>query len=288
MPLITVGVSTYNRREYLRESLDSLLAQTWTDYEIIVMDDGSTDSTDEMMGLHYPGIKYFYKENGGDASAKNAIAERADSRFLVFNDSDDLFYPNSLDMLVKPLLEHPAGHCSYGQYVRIDAQGRELETTQKVGHFPSGRILPDLLDHIIVSGCGFMYPLESFRRLGGFDTSMRVGHDYLFTLRMALDHHFHAMNAPVFKRRRHDGNLSGGSYDKIKLLADMVESFCREHAADAGLEPKRIARRLARYNVTLAREARRERRPRSLVQDHLRQSLQQDFQFKTLLRRLIW
>jgi len=288
MPLITVGVSTYNRREYLRQSLDSLLDQTWRDYEIIVADDGSNDGTGEMMRQHYPGVKYFCKANGGDASAKNLIAEHADSRFLVFNDSDDLFYPTSLDMLVAPLLEHPAGHCSYGQYVRIDAQGRELETVQKVRRFPSGRILPHLLEHILVSGCGFMYPLESFRRIGGFDTSMRVGHDYLFSLTMALDHQFHAMNAPVFQRRRHDGNLSGGSYEKIKLLCDMVETFCRQHATAAGLDPKVVARRLARYHTTLAREARREHRPRTLVQDHLRQSLELDFQMKTLLRRLFW
>ena len=86
LPLISIGVSTYNRREYLKFSLDSLLAQTYKNCEIIVIDDGSTDGTAEMMQECYPQIKYVYQANAGDAAAKNHAAALAQGEYIVFND----------------------------------------------------------------------------------------------------------------------------------------------------------------------------------------------------------
>ena len=71
-PLITIGVSAYNRANYLPFCLDSLLAQTYPNCEIIVIDDGSSDNTRELMQTKYPQIKYVYQENAGDAAAKNS------------------------------------------------------------------------------------------------------------------------------------------------------------------------------------------------------------------------
>ena len=110
-PLITVGVSTFNRKTYLRESLKSLENQTFRDFEIIVADDGSTDGTQEMIRMEFPEVRYFYQENQGDAAAKNKVADHARGRYLVFNDSDDLFLPDTLERLYAPLANDPDG-CS--------------------------------------------------------------------------------------------------------------------------------------------------------------------------------
>ncbi|MDR0716263.1 MAG: glycosyltransferase family 2 protein [Azoarcus sp.] len=287
MPRITVGVSTYNRKAYLRECLRALEKQTWRDFAVIVVDDGSSDGTGEMMKEEFPEVKYVFKENGGDATAKNRVVDEADSEFLVFNDSDDIFLPDALERLVAPLLEYP-DHCSYGQYVLIDERGAEQKTRQKRGFYPSGRIVAQLVEHIIVPGVGFMCPLAAFRDHGKYDESLRVGHDYKMGLEMSLTHDFHAMNRVVFKRRRHSGNISGASYEKTRILCAIVEDFCRGHAGDPDLPPQLLARRLARYHATLAREAWKEKLPRETMKKHLEEALRLDFSLKNLWRRLVW
>ena len=103
LPLITIGVSAYNRENFLPESLDSLLAQSYPNIEIIVVDDGSVDNTKALVTEKYPQVRYIYKENGGDASAKNLAAKEAKGEFIVFNDSDDLFYPDAVESLYTAL-----------------------------------------------------------------------------------------------------------------------------------------------------------------------------------------
>ena len=99
LPLLTIGVSAYNRENFLPECLDSLLAQSYPNIEIIVVDDGSVDNTKALVTEKYPQVRYIYKENGGDASAKNLAAKEAKGEFIVFNDSDDLFYPDAVESL---------------------------------------------------------------------------------------------------------------------------------------------------------------------------------------------
>jgi glycosyltransferase involved in cell wall biosynthesis len=126
LPLITIGVSAYNRKDYLKLSLNSLLNQTYPNCEIIVIDDGSTDGTDAMMAEEYPQIKYVKQTNGGDASAKNHAAKIANGKYIVFNDSDDLFLPDSVERLYNALPPDGFG-ISYGTYQTIDAEGKETD-----------------------------------------------------------------------------------------------------------------------------------------------------------------
>lgn len=287
MPKVTVGVSAYNRKDYLRECLKALGQQTWRDMEVIVVDDGSSDGTGEMMAAEFPEVKYFYKENGGDGSAKNFAADRADSDFIAFNDSDDLLLPDAVERLVEPLLARPDA-CAYGQYVLIDAAGAEQKTRQKMKEYPSGRIVAALVEHVIIPGTGVMYPLKGFREAGKFDESMRVGHDYKLALELAARHEFFALNRIISKRRRHASNISSADYDKIRVLRDLVAEFCRTHAGDPDLTPELVKKRLSRYELTLAREARRENRGEELIQAHLAEALKLDFSWKALWRAWFW
>lgn len=286
MPKVSIGVSTYNRRDYLRESLKSLLEQTYRDFEIIVVDDGSNDDTGEMVAHEFPQVRYFYKENGGDASAKNLAAVKAQGEYLVFNDSDDLFLPDALENLLQPLESHPEA-CSYGNYISIDAAGNRLPTRKKMATYPSGRILNEMLRHIIVCNTGFMIRTEEIRKLGGFDTSMKVAYDYKLLLEIAVEHDFFALNKPVFLRRRHGGNISQGSYDKIAIIESIIRDFVAENAKNTELDRKVVRRRLARLNEQLAREAQHENLGIEVVRKHLNEALKNKFSFKSLFRRIL-
>ncbi len=285
MPKVSIGVSTYNRRDYLRESLKSLLEQTYSDFEIIVVDDGSSDDTGEMVAREFPQVRYFYKENGGDASAKNLAAVKAKGEYLVFNDSDDLFLPDALENLLQPLESHPEA-CSYGNYISIDADGNRLPTRKKMTTYPSGRILNEMLRHIIVCCTGFIIRTDEFIRLGGFDTSMRVAHDYKLLLKIAAEHEFIALNKPVFLRRRHDGNISQGSYDKVAIIESIIRDFVAENVKNPEIDKQVVRHRLARLNEQLAREARHENLGIEVVRKHLNEALKNRLTPKSLFRRV--
>lgn len=259
-PAVSIGVSTYNRKDYLKLSLDSLLAQSYPECEIIVVDDGSSDGTGEMMAREYPQIIYVYQENAGDAAAKNHAARIASGEYIVFNDSDDLFLPDTVAKLVAALPEDDPTAVSYGTYQTIDADGNLLPTKRKAESFPSGKITGELLCHILVNSTATLMPRKLFLEKGGFDQTLRCAHDYDLFLDLSLDSGFFAVQEPLFLRRRHGGNLSAGSYDKIALVLKVLEKFIADHPAVATDFAGVIRRRRGDMHRKLCREAVREKR----------------------------
>ncbi|MBR7131196.1 MAG: glycosyltransferase [Lentisphaeria bacterium] len=259
-PLVSVGVSAYNRKDLLRLCLASLLAQSYQNCEIIVVDDGSTDGTNEMMAAEFPQIRYIRQENAGDAAAKNHAAREASGKYIVFNDSDDLFLPQAVEKLVAALPDDDDNAVSYGTYQTIDIAGNTLPTKRKAAEFPSGRITGSLLRHILVNSTATLIPRKLFLDNGGFDSSLRVSHDYDFFLRISLASRFFAVQEPVFLRRRHGGNLSAGSYDKIRVVHDVLERFIAGNQEKLRPFAGIIRKRRADIHHKLCREAGKEKR----------------------------
>ena len=257
-PLITIGVSAYNRKDYLQQSLDSLINQSYPNCEIIVVDDGSSDGTAEMMREKYPHIKYVYQNNAGDAAAKNHAARIAQGEFIVFNDSDDLFLPDAV-MNLYNALNNNKNACSYGTYTTIDAQGNRLPTKRKAAVYPSGNITGDLLEHILVNSCATLIPLKLYQQFGGFNENLKVAADYSFYLELSLVNEFYAVQEPVFLRRRHANNISSASYKKIHTVLDVLEDFLQRHTELEAKYAQRIRRRRADLHNKLYREAAREK-----------------------------
>ena len=258
LPLITIGVSAYNRKEYLRLSLDSLLNQTYPNCEIIVIDDGSTDGTDLMMASEYPLVRYVKQPNGGDASAKNHAARIAKGKYIVFNDSDDLFFPDTVERLFNALPADGNG-ISYGTYQTIDANGNNLPTKRKIKKYPSGNIIKDLLTHIIVNNCGTLLSTDLFLEIGGFDTTLKVSYDYDFFLKLAIEHNFYAIQEPVFLRRRHGSNLSSANYEKSMILYNVFEQFLIKNPDIELRYKKTVTKRKADLQNKLYREAKHDK-----------------------------
>ncbi|MEE9614146.1 MAG: glycosyltransferase family A protein, partial [Thermodesulfobacteriota bacterium] len=104
---VSVVVPVYNRPEYVREALTSVFGQTFKDYEVIVVDDGSTEDTKGALGEYLQGVNYFYKKNGGAASARNYGIEKSTGEYVAFLDSDDLWEEDKLDVQVEFLSRNP-------------------------------------------------------------------------------------------------------------------------------------------------------------------------------------
>src|SRR5712692_1331271 len=107
MPEVSAIIPVYNQERYLREAIDSVLAQTYHDFELLVVDDGSTDATPETIASYGPGIRAFRKTNGGGASALNLGIRQARGGWIGWLSSDDIWEPSKLARQMAALREMP-------------------------------------------------------------------------------------------------------------------------------------------------------------------------------------
>ena len=107
-PKVSVIIPTYNRAEYLGEAIQSVFDQTFEDFEILIVDDGSTDDTQQLvLSFHDPRLRSFYQNNCGISAARNAAIRSADGEYIAFLDSDDVWLPELLESQVAVLDRRP-------------------------------------------------------------------------------------------------------------------------------------------------------------------------------------
>ncbi|MBN1684349.1 MAG: glycosyltransferase [Gammaproteobacteria bacterium] len=284
MPTVSICVPTYNRKNYLKETLNSIFAQTYNDYEVIVVDDGSTDGTKEMISkLNLP-IRYFWKKNEGDAATRNKLIELAIGKYISFIDSDDLLYPDSIERLVASIKPYGESAIGYGGYVQIDAEGQEIKTKQK--KLPSGFITAPLFQEILVHSCGSIFPRKVLTERGGFNTTLKVCSDYEAWLDLSMKYIFIAQAYPTFKRRRHNNNLSKPTFENMKLEHDVLWEFYFNRGGNLIIAPKIAALRLAKRKYRIAMAAWHERMNPQIIEKYLWQSIKMKFTLKAVLKLL--
>jgi glycosyltransferase involved in cell wall biosynthesis len=125
-PLVTILINNYNYGRYLREAIDSALEQTWRRTETVVVDDGSTDNSREILYSYGNSIVPVLKENGGQASAFNAGFAASRGGIVCFLDADDLFLPGKVDRIVKAWYRSPDAGLIYHQLLFINENGRRV------------------------------------------------------------------------------------------------------------------------------------------------------------------
>jgi len=178
MPKVSIIIPTYNRGVLLHKAIDSVLAQTFSDYELIIVDDGSTDGTRDVVARYGSGkIRYIFQENKGKSAARNLGIKLADGEYIAFLDSDDMFLPSKLQLQVEVLDAHGSCGFIYSYASNVDESGNLLNY-----HFEgnlSGWIYPDLL--LIKNNCiatpTVMVRAAVLAEIGGFDESMHICED---------------------------------------------------------------------------------------------------------------
>jgi glycosyltransferase involved in cell wall biosynthesis len=240
MPTVSICIPTYNRRDYLRETLASIFAQTYKDYEVVIVDDGSTDGTEEILKKTAYPVRYYWQENAGDAAARNKLIELATGEYIAFLDSDDLLVPDAIERMAAVMQREAEPVIVYGPYLRIDQHGNITGKSKRKLY--SGFVTKYLFQDVFVHSCGSMFPKSVLEEAGRFDTSLSVCSDYDLWLRLSLKYRFVAMSKPTFKRRRHPGNLSTRSLQNRIAELEVLERFYYERGGDK-VVPKRIAMR---------------------------------------------
>jgi glycosyltransferase involved in cell wall biosynthesis len=189
MPTVSAIIPTYNRKEWVQRSIDSVLAQRDVDVECIVVDDGSTDGSAEVLRQKYGDrIRYIYQPNQGESVARNRGAKEALGEFLAFLDSDDLWLPEKLALQVQFLLNYPDYGAVYCQATGVDEQEARLNQLPQGAYLKPENFHPTFLieNGLPLGGSTIMVRRNVFADLGGFQETIRHGEDYDFGLRLLL------------------------------------------------------------------------------------------------------
>lgn len=189
-PLISVITPTYNRANYLHEAIDSVLNQSYSNFEHLIIDDGSTDNTEELVAcyLNSQKVRYFYQENQGQSVARNKGVTQAKGEFICFLDSDDRWKLHKLKASLAAFEQHPEVDVVYGDYEFIDQHGKKL----KLKNMPrySGRISKELIKDNCVSMNTTMVRAKTVKAIGGFSSHVKVADDYDLWLRLSAKSKF--------------------------------------------------------------------------------------------------
>jgi glycosyltransferase involved in cell wall biosynthesis len=206
-PLISAIIPTFNRAAFLAEAIDSILAQTEKDFELIVVDDGSTDATQELAAAYENRIRYFYQPHAGVSAARNLGIRHAAGKFIAFLDSDDLWLPQKLARQIEWINAHPDIMLCYTDEIWIR---RGKRVNQKKIHAKSGGwIYPLCLPRCIISPSSVLMRRELFEIAGVFDEQLPICEDYDLWLRVAAQFEVGLLAKPLIaKRGGHSDQLS--------------------------------------------------------------------------------
>ncbi len=225
MATVSVIIPTYNRAWALGEAVESVMAQDYHDFEIVVVDDGSTDNTFEILQA-FPEILVVRQETQGVSAARNAGIERASGRLIAFLDSDDLWLPAKLSTQVAFFDSSPDALICQTEETWIR---NSLRVNPKNRHKKfSGMIFERSLELCIVSPSAVMMRSLLFDEIGGFDEKLPVCEDYDLWLRVACLFPIYLIDIPlVIKRGGHPDQLSrrrGIDRYRIQALKKIIES----------------------------------------------------------------
>jgi glycosyltransferase involved in cell wall biosynthesis len=243
MPRVSVVMPAYNEHRYVISAVTSVLTQTFTDLELIVVDDGSTDETPDLLSLlDDPRIVVVRQENGGMASALNAGTARARGEYVARMDADDLSLPDRIRRQVNWLDAHPDVAILGTAFRRIDDEGRAVDTTRMLTSHEELR-----RDLFICSPFGhgtIMIRTAVLLQAGGYDGSYWPAEDYDLWRRVMATHR--AANLPdvLYEYRVHGGNSSTAEQQEIsgRIQADLWATW-----PAPALGARQAMRELARY-----------------------------------------
>jgi glycosyltransferase involved in cell wall biosynthesis len=228
MPQISVVIPTYNGAHYLGAAIASVLAQTFQDCEIIVVDDGSTDDTATVLGAFENRLIYRQQPHSGrPACARNVGLQIASGQYIAFLDADDLFEPERLAMHVAALQAHPDWALVYSDAEYFKDEGSELGSLLN-GRAPfTGQVFfPLLMSNFIVT-CGATVRKNCLAEIGFFDEDPRLAgvEDYDLWLRIAARHPMGFVPGLLSRVRIHSANISGG--DKLAQYLGTLEIMAK-------------------------------------------------------------
>ena len=196
--MVSVVIPTYDRIETLPRALDSVMAQTFSGFELIVVDDGSTDATDEMILRDYPHALLHRQENTGVSSARNAGVALASGEWIAFLDSDDAWLPEKLERQLSALSKEPELRMSHTDEIWI-RNGKRMNQPKEYAK-SGGRIYHLCLPLCCICPSSVLLRRDLFDEVGGFDETFPVCEDYDLWLRITSREPVHYLDETLVRK----------------------------------------------------------------------------------------
>lgn len=217
MTKVGVVIPVYNGERFLREALDSVFVQTFQDFEVICVDDGSTDGSLEIIRSYGSRVTVISQTNAGGCAARNAGVRRATAPYIAFLDQDDRWYPRKLEQQVRVLDAEPDVVLVLCNSDRMDAEGRMLQFGATLAEratlrdSPLGRLMET--DQLLSSA--ILVRLDSFERAGMYDPCLHGFEDFDLCARLRRQGRFVFLEESGMCYRIHGGGLSRSGGDKV-------------------------------------------------------------------------
>jgi glycosyltransferase involved in cell wall biosynthesis len=248
-PTVSVILPVFNRERYLADSIESVLSQTFADWELVVVDDGSSDGSPaiiERYRLSFPGkVKPVFQANAGVAAARNRGITASTGELIAFIDSDDLWHPRKLERQVEAFRAAAGVAFVYTGYEIIDSAGRSLGTVQ-----PDPRFQGDIYEklwtvHNRILGPTIMATREMLYRVGLFDERLRAGENLDLRIKLARVGPVAFVTDSLYRYRRHPESLSADWRGTLEQTRRLIDHHLAEPKTAREVELRRTA--LSRY-----------------------------------------
>jgi glycosyltransferase involved in cell wall biosynthesis len=256
-PGVSVIIPTFNRANVISETIDSVLAQTYRDIEIIIVDDGSTDDTAKKLSIYGDRIRIVYQQNAGTSAARNRGIEVSNAKLIAFQDSDDLWKPTKLERQVSLLsrLDSSVPCCLCNAIMQnLYGDGRELLSFDISGissQYQEGlwlNVTEVLASRSVLFNQTVAVRREALEKVGGFDADLRTAEDYDLSLRLSLEGPWGFIAEPLtIWRAGATNSLSKMAVqDQIKLKENEIKIFERMLSRIKGTGQERLERLLSK------------------------------------------
>jgi glycosyltransferase involved in cell wall biosynthesis len=223
---ISVVVTSYNYGAFIKEAVDSILSQTFASFEIIIIDDGSSDNTRAILSkFNDPRIIYCYQENQGQPKAKNRGIRESSGELIAFLDADDVWLPSKLAKQVA-LFAKPEVGVVYSRRKWIDSSGKIISGNERV--LRKGWILDDIFVDNFVCFSSSVVRRSYLEQVGYFDESLPMGIDYDLWIRLACMCKFNFVDEPLVFYRTGHANLSKNTMKRYEC----AQTIMRKNLSD--------------------------------------------------------
>lgn len=229
-PVVSVVIPNYNHAKYISDAIASVLNQTFRDFEIIVVDDGSTDDSREVVAQFGGRVQYLYQRNAGLSAARNVGIQAARGEYIGVLDADDMYEPVFLESLIGELDSHPDADGIYCGYQFVDEKNSLLPQIENRS-IPSEKLYTALLDGNFLVPEAVLVRRNCYDRSGLYDGSLRASEDWDMWLRLAKRYKIIHTTRILTRHRVLAGSMSS---DPQRMLTNRL-SVLEKHV---GLEPE--------------------------------------------------
>lgn len=230
-PTVSVVIPAYNAVAFLPRAVESVLGQTYSDFELIVVDDGSTDETPQVMEEYEDDVRYVRKENGGSASARNRGIREARGEYIALLDADDVWLPEKLERQMELHRTDPDLMWSYTNWLQVDQEtGETIHRSDQIMENQGGDVLRPLIGRLFIPPSTQVFRRDVFEDVGTYDESdlHLTSEDWEFSLRVAEKYPIGYLDQPLVRRLRHGGkktttmDLDDALHDRQAIITKAV------------------------------------------------------------------